>query len=332
MKVTRKRQSSCLECPVLVPLLRWPSLFIVSALSITACGEGAEGSPSMAVGSEGGSGGNSAQGGTNATGGQQGANSGSAGGATGTMVIGSGVDSARFNQCGVAAPLPSDTGACVGVSASTIADFDDYDGGDAASYGYTVFAEPPSSNVAGGILHIDDGSDAEDSEITTKMVTGIGGSGYALQVANTNAVNWGGLLMFYFTGGTVPIPCLDAGADSGLRFSIKGSSPSGRFAVALSMVDTTPTADKGLCDNASSADCKDANIQLSLPADADTWLDVELPWSALTPGVGSDGSCIPVTGQNVTRIVIQPLMNYPPPDFTFEAGSYSIAVDNLRLY
>ena len=51
-----------------------------------------------------------------------------------------------------------------------------------------------------------------------------------------------------------------------------------------------------------------------------------------TPGVGSGVSCVPTTGQNIVRIVIQPFMNYPPPDYMFAPGAYSLAVDNLRFY
>jgi hypothetical protein len=40
-----------------------------------------------------------------------------------------------------------------------------------------------------------------------------------------------------------------------------------------------------------------------------------VPWGALTPGVGKDLGCIPVTGQNIARLVIQLFMNYAPPDF-----------------
>ena len=48
------------------------------------------------------------------------------GGTGGTGGTGFGGNS--FNQCGVAAPLPADTGQCTAVTAPTIADFDDYVG------------------------------------------------------------------------------------------------------------------------------------------------------------------------------------------------------------
>jgi hypothetical protein len=164
------------------------------------------------------------------------------------------------------------------------------------------------------------------------MVTGEGDTGYALEIANTNASNWGGLLTFYFPFGGTTSACLDARQYGGLEFSIKGSSPSGRFGVSVSMLDTIPPSDHGLCENPVTSDCKDANIELTLPPEAETWKDVQLPWSAFTPGIGSATSCIPVTGQNIVRIVIQPFMSYPPPDYMFEPGAYRIAVDNLRFY
>jgi hypothetical protein len=238
-----------------------------------------------------------------------------------------------FNQCGVAAPLPADTGQCTAVSEPVLTDFDDFDGTEAASYTYYVGAEAPAGAVLGGVLHIGDGSDMNDeaSVIATEMVTGADGDGYAVQVSNTNAMNWGGLLMFYFPSDASTTTCLDGGSYDGIAFSIKGASPSGRVGLSLGMLDTIPAADNGLCDNATS-DCKNASIELELPVDAETWLEVRAPWDSLTPGVCSALSCVPVTGQNILHLVIQPFMNFPPPDYMFEPGAYTIAVDNLRFY
>lgn len=253
---------------------------------------------------------------------------------SGNTVIGAGVEDIHFNECGVAAPLPVDTGQCTKVAAPVITNFDDYVDGEATSYTYYVGSNPPSEAVLGGILHVGDGSDAEgeDSVISTQMVTGEGDAGYALEVANTNALNWGGLLMFYFPGAGPALTCLDALNYEGIEFSIKGASPSGRFGVNLSMLDTVPSGDSGFCDSTDASDCKDATIGLSLPQDAETWMKVQLPWSVFTPGVGGALSCVPVTGQNIVRLVIQPYMSYPPPDYNFEAGPYSIVVDNVQFY
>jgi len=257
---------------------------------------------------------------------------GSSGGTGGTGGVGVGGD--HFNQCGVAAPLPAETGQCTVISAPAITDFDDYAGGTPASYTFSLDAAAPSEAMTGAILHVGDGSDMNGGTgvITTEMVTGEGDAGYALQIANTNAMTWGGLLTFYFPYAGETPACLDASAFQGLEFSIKGTSPSGRFGASLGMLDTIPSADKGLCNNATTSDCKDANVELTLPADATTWMHVQVPWGTLTPGIGSETSCIPVTGQNVVRLVIQPFMSYPPPDYTFEPGAYAIAVDNLRFY
>jgi hypothetical protein len=260
------------------------------------------------------------------------ASGGGSGGSGATGVGGTGAS--VFNQCGVAAPLPAETGQCTLVSAPLVTDFDDYSGMAPSSYTFSVSAAPPAEAVQGAILHVGDGSDTNGGTgvITTEMVTGEGDAGYALEVANTNAMNWGGLVMFYFPFGGTTTACLEAREYRGLEFSIKGSSPSGRFGVSVSMLDTIPPSDHGICDNPTTTDCKDANLELSLPPDPETWKDVELPWSAFTPGVGSATSCIPVTGQNIVRIVIQPFMSYPPPNYTFEPGAYSITIDNLRFY
>ena len=236
-----------------------------------------------------------------------------------------------FNECGVAAPLPAETGQCAGIAAPSIANFDDYSGTAAGSYTYTMSGKPPAEAVRGAILHIDDGSAATDdtSVVTTEMVTGEGDVGYALQISNTNATVWGGLLMFYFPYGS---PCLDARDFGGIEFSVKGTSPSGRFGSTIGMLDTTPTTDSGLCSNPTSSDCKDATFEFRLPASATEWTQVQVPWSAFTPGIGSNTSCVPATGQNILRIVIQPFMDYPPPDYMFEPGAYTLAVDNVRFY
>jgi hypothetical protein len=215
------------------------------------------------------------------------------------------------------------------VSTPAITDFNDYAGGQAGNYTYHVDA------ILGAILHIGDGSDTDDggtSVITTEMVAGEGGTGYALEFSNTNATHWGGLLMFYSPSQGTTTTCLDAHRYAGVEFSIKGASPSGRFGVTLGMLDTIPTSDHGLCNNSTASDCKDATLEVALPADAATWKQVQVPWSSFTPGIGSALSCVPVTGQNIVRLVIQPFMKYPPPNYTFEPGSYQIAVDNVRFY
>jgi hypothetical protein len=245
------------------------------------------------------------------------------------------LDAGIFNQCGVAAPPPANTGQCTAVTAPLITNFDDFAGGTAASYTYYVNGEPPASNaVLGAIQHIGDGSDMNGgtSIIATDMVTGVGGTGYALQISDTNATNWGGLLMFFFPQtGSAPT-CLNADGYQGIAFSIQGAAPSGKFGVSLRMLDTIPVASSGLCDNATASDCKDATIQLPLPADATAWTQVSLPWSVFTPGVGSATACIPVTGQNIVSLVIQPLMSYPPPNYALQPGPYAIAVDNVQFY
>ncbi len=245
------------------------------------------------------------------------------------------LDGGAFNQCGVAAPPPKETGTCTAVTAPLITNFDDYDGGPAADYTYDVNGKPPAPNaVLGAIQHIGDGSDMDGgtSVISTDMVPGAGGTGYALQISDTDATNWGGLLVFYFPqSGSTPT-CLNASSYQGVQFSIRGSSPSGNFGVSLRMLDTIPVAQGGLCDDATATDCKDATIQLPLPADATTWTQIQLPWGALTPGIGSATSCIPVTGQNIVSLVVQPLMSYPPPNYTLQPGPYLLAVDDVELY
>ena len=265
-----------------------------------------------------------------------GGNTGGSGGTPGSGGQGQGLGGRSFNQCGVAAPLPANTGQCTAVHAPAIADFDDYAAGtEASAYAYYVNAKPPATDaVLGVIQHIGDGSDMSGGTavITTEMVAGAGGAGYALQIADTNAMNWGGLLMFYFISGGASTACLNAQDYRGLEFSIRGSSPSGRFGVSVGMLDTTPVADNGLCDNPTADDCKSATLERALPADPATWMQVQVPWDAFTPGVGRALACVPVTGQNITRLVIQPFMSYPPPDYKLAPGPYVMAVDNVRFY
>jgi hypothetical protein len=222
------------------------------------------------------------------------------------------------------------------VDAPAIADFDDYATGTAAgSYTFYVNGKPPAPDaVLGAIQHIGDGSDANGgtSVISTDMVPGEGGAGYALQIADTNATHWGGVLLIYFPANGTTKPCLNAPSFQGLELSIRGSSPSGRFGVSLGMLDTTPIANGGLCDNPTATDCKNATIELHLPTDPAAWTKVQLPWSAFTPGVGSMQACVPVTGQNIAQLSIQPLMSYPPPTYSLAPGPYTIAIDNLRFY
>lgn len=280
--------------------------FVLGSLHLAACGEN---SPDPAGGSSsGGSGG---------------------GGVTTSNSFGG----SAYNQCGVAAPLPADSGKCTVARVPALTDFEDYAGAPAGNYTFYVNDKPPAADaVQGALMHVGDGSEANGtSVISTEMVPGAGGSAYALEIGNTNATNWGGLLMFYFPGSGSGRACLDARSYSGVQFSIKGSSPSGRFGVNLGLLDTIPSADGGLCTSATS-DCKDANIELALPADPEAWTEVRIPWSAFTPGVGSALDCVPVTGQNIARLVIQPHMKYPPPNWMLEPGPYAMVVDDLRFY
>src|SRR5262245_53188975 len=96
------------------------------------------------------------------------------GGGTSSTAVG-GTGASTFNQCGVAAPLPADTGQCTTVSVPLITNFDDYAGTAASGYTYYVNGKPPAENaLLGAILHVDDGSPASDatSVVTTEMVTG----------------------------------------------------------------------------------------------------------------------------------------------------------------
>lgn len=266
-------------------------------------------------------------------GGPAGGNTGGASG-SGVGLTGGGLGGASFNECGVAAPLP--TGQCTAISAPALADFDDYAAGTAAgSYSYYINGKPPAADaVLGLFLHIDDGSGSNGgtSVISTEMVTGEGNAGYAVQIADSNAMNWGGILLFYFPpDGTTPT-CLNAQSYKGVELSVKGSTPTGRIGVSLGMRDTIAVADNGLCNNAAASDCKNATLERPLSSDATTWTHVQLPWSAFTPGVGSGRACVPVTGQNIVQLAIQPLMNYPPPNYMLAPGPYSMAVDNVRFY
>lgn len=254
-------------------------------------------------------------------------------GANGAGGANGGGSNYHFNQCGVAAALPTNPGQCALVTSPSITNFDDYAGGNPASYTYYVNGKPPAAGSAlGAIQHIDDGSAANGTSVVgTEMVPGRAGSGYALQISDTNAVNWGGLLSLYFPGSAGP-GCLDASAYSGIEFWIKGSSPSGNAGVSLNLLDTVPTSSGGLCSGTGSGDCRAATLQFALPADPETWMKVQVPWSALTPGLGSGAACVPVTGQNLSQIVIQPFMRYPPPNYMFAPGAYQISVDDLSFY
>lgn len=284
------------------PELRLSLAVILGAGLLAACSEGAE-SARPAGGGGSGSGGRGGSGG-------------------GSERVGSGL-----NQCGVAAPLPAETGQCAVVTTPALVDFDDFAGGNAASYTF------PVGDARGAVLHVDDGSAAGGSSVVaTEMVPGTNGGGHALRISNTNSLNWGGLLMLYLQGDGVTTPCLDARRYGGIELSVKGTAPSGRFGVNVSLLDTTPAADGGLCTNATASDCKDATTSFSLPSDPEVWTTVRVPWSEFTPGVGSDTACVPNVGQNVVRLVIQPFMSYPPPDYQFQPGAYSLTVDDLRFY
>ena len=127
-RLTSKRQARQIRLSEL--LLLATAGFLVS--SLPACGEDSKSPVNSGATSTGGASGSSLGGGIGTGGsgdisiGGSDAGSSLTGGSSGTSKVGDGIGGSGFNQCGVAAPLPKNTGQCTTVSTPTIADFDDY--------------------------------------------------------------------------------------------------------------------------------------------------------------------------------------------------------------
>ena len=102
-----RRMRSCSRRAAAVPLVHQGLFPITLALvgGLAACSESSDDPAS-----------------TSAGGGSGGVENGGSAASDGTTKIGSGIGGSGFNQCGVAAPLPADTGQCTAVSAPTIAE------------------------------------------------------------------------------------------------------------------------------------------------------------------------------------------------------------------
>jgi hypothetical protein len=132
-----------------------------------------------------------------------------------------------------------------------------------------------------------------------------GASGWALQGAHTNALDWGGGIGFYAS-------CFDASAFTGISLSVSGQSATGAASFSLSTAEG------------------DFSQEFLL---SEAWTTVQLPFASFV----SDTAGLTTNGANIGGYAVRVNNTYveePVGSMTFVPvpAPYSIAIDNVAFY
>jgi hypothetical protein len=206
--------------------------------------------------------------------------------------------------------------------------FDSYDGmksADAWAFPFNGTAADPGVPYAGPYT-FNDGTGTP----FLGMVGGANLSMYAIEVSNPMATKWGGAVAFW-------MGCANASTFSGLSFQARGTLPTGKVSVSLTMEQTTaPDATDpnggGTCD--AGVDCKNPGADVAVTAD---WTLIKIPWAMFAPGVGSAKAAVPVNGDGIAGLTFQvglvyaenpvgSMMYLPTP------AMYQFQLDDLGFY
>jgi hypothetical protein len=247
------------------------------------------------LGASGGSSGGS--GGTAGTGPVSGGTGGSAVSSGGSAVSsgGSGGSSTGATKCA--------TSSVIAASATGIADFEDYTtGAELATWNFPLGGDSSSGILAGTFVYGDEHGAREGLPEVAGMVEGNNGSMYALSISDTMAEEYGGGMGLWLS------TCLDLRAFTGISFWVRGNAPATTATLTLLMEETTsstPSTDTdaiGTCmgtdDQGDMSTCKPPKATFTV---TDTWTQVQVPWTMLTPG-DSAGTAVPVDGHNIWQI------------------------------
>lgn len=214
------------------------------------------------------------------------------------------------------------------LTGATLTDFESYDGKTAAGSWVFSFNGVWPAALYGGPYANGDGS----GNYVLGFVGGANSSNWAIQVANTTEASvWGGGVGFW-------LGCFDASAYSGLSFYARGTTPTSKITVSISMEDTSPPnatnpAGGGTCTMSPSSGCTSPSAAVDLPAD---WTLVKIPWASFTGGVGLAGTAVTVTGTRINGLTFGAVMVWQNVDdagtWTPVPAPFDIQIDNLGFY
>jgi hypothetical protein len=162
------------------------------------------------------------------------------------------------------------------------------------------------------------------------MVGGANASTYAISVSNPMATGWGGALAFWMA-------CVNASTYTGISFYARGSIPTGKVSVSLTMEpsskpEVTDPKGGGTCDAGDM--CKSPMVEVPVTAD---WTLIKIPWSMFAAGVGSGMAVVTANGDKIAGFAFQAGLTYAetaPGSMTYAAvpGMYSFELDDLGFY
>jgi len=214
------------------------------------------------------------------------------------------------------------------LTAPLLTDFESYDGTTEAGKWVFPFNGVYPAALYGGPYANGDGSGA----YALGFVGGAQSSNWAIHAANTTQASvWGGGVGFW-------LGCFDASTYSGLSFYARGTTPTSKINVSLSMEDTSPPsttnpAGGGTCTMTPSSGCKTPTVDVALPTD---WTLVKIPWASFTGGMGLAGTAVTVNGARITGLSFGAGMVWQNVN---DAGTWApvpapfdIQIDNLGFY
>jgi hypothetical protein len=209
-----------------------------------------------------------------------------------------------------------------------LSDFESYDGTtDPGKWSFPFDGEWPDA-LYGGPYTNSDGSGA----YVLGFVGGTNSSNWSIHAANTTQASvWGGGIGLW-------LGCFDASTYSGLSFYARGTTPTSKLSVSLSMEDTsapssTNPAGGGTCTISPSSGCKSPSANVDLPTD---WTLVKVPWASFTGGMGLAGTAVAASGKRINGLTFNAVMNWQDAGgtgtYTPVAAPFDIQVDNIGFY
>ena len=181
-------------------------------------------------------------------------------------------------------------------TATNIADFDTYDGSKALKdWSFPLNGDNTLGVYAGPFGY---GDRANNAVETFDVIDGYDDTKYALTVADSKAENYGGGLGIWMS------TCINATAFTGVSFWVRGTAPTGKATLKISMGDTLtsmPTSGTkiGTCPGTDKT-CIHPLYEFPVTAD---WVQIKAPWTAFKAGDAAGTPVIP-NGRNIEQFGI----------------------------
>jgi len=210
-----------------------------------------------------------------------------------------------------------------------ITNFDSYDGKVEASKWATPFNGKTGADADApyaGVYTYNDGTGTP----FLGMVGGANASLYAASISNPMASMWGGALGIW-------MGCVNATSYQGVSFNVRGTIPTGKISVGLTMEQTsepdkTDPAGGGTC--MAGTMCKSPQAEVPVTAD---WVLTKIPWSMFAAGAGTGATAVTANGDNVAGFTFSvglvymespagSMMYVPTP------AAYDLQIDDLGFY